>query len=151
MSLDVYLEIDNFYQSKSKTEIYIRENGQTRRISRQEWDELYPGQEPVTVESEDVFDNTVYHANITHNLNTMAEAAGIYKYLWQSDEINIERAEQLIEPLTKGLKLLESDPGRFKLLNPENGWGNYELLVAFVKNYLNACIQYKNAKVSVSR
>lgn len=151
MSLDVYLESGNFYKTKAETEIYIRENGQTKSISRQEWDELYPGQEPVTIDSEDVFDNTVYHANITHNLNEMAEKAGIYKYLWRPDEINIQTAEQLIEPLTEGLKLLESDPEKFKLLNPENGWGNYELLVNFVKNYLAACLQHKDAKVSVSR
>ena len=45
----------------------------------------------------------VYSRNITHNLNKMAEAAGIYTVLWRPDENGITKAHQCIEPLRTGL------------------------------------------------
>lgn len=94
---------------------------------------------------------TVYSNNITHNLNEMAQEAGIYEHLWRPDEIGITKASELIEPLYKGLVLLKSDPDRFKAFNPSNGWGNYNSLVQFVEDYLAACQEDPDAEVSVSR
>lgn len=93
----------------------------------------------------------IYSRNITHNLNRMADEAGIYKHLWRPDEIGITKASQLIEPLTTGLALLRSDPARFKAFNPANGWGDYDGLVSFVVEYLSACIANPDAEVTVSR
>jgi len=89
--------------------------------------------------------------NITHNLNLMAEEAGIYRELWRPDEINIEYAHQLIEPLSKGLEKLKSDPEYYKQFNPENGWGDYNNLVKFVTEYLRNCILFPGSSVSVDR
>lgn len=66
----------------------------------------------------------VYEANITHNLNTMADEAGIYNHLWRPEEVGARVARDLIKPLSVGLALLLSDPERFKKINPENGWGD---------------------------
>lgn len=93
---------------------------------------------------------TVYDANITHNLGKMADEAGIYKHLWRPDEIGITKAEQLIEPLRVGLALLKSDPERFKSLTPKMD-GGYIHFVPFVEKYLQACEEYPDAEVSVSR
>jgi len=93
----------------------------------------------------------LYEGNVTHNLNTMAMEAGIYYYLWRPDEIQINRANQLIRPLTKGMKLLKEDPERFKKLNPKNRWGTYEGLISLVDEYLAACKKWPSAKISVSR
>lgn len=93
----------------------------------------------------------VYSSNITHNLGDMAEAAGIYKHLWRPEEIGITKAIQLIEPLTKGLKELKSNPEKFEQYNPENKWGNYDYLVKFVREYLIACIENPDADIEVSR
>lgn len=93
----------------------------------------------------------VFDYNITHNLNTMVEKAGIYKHLWRPDEIGITKAEQLIEPLQHGLDLLVDNPDYFKQFNPENGWGSYDGLVQFVKDYLQACKENPDAEISVSR
>ena len=93
----------------------------------------------------------VYSANITHNLCEMAEAAGIYKALWRPEEERYYRASDLIEPLTKGLALLTSDPERFKAFNSPNGWGMYEHFVPFVAKYLEACVANPNAIITVSR
>lgn len=91
-----------------------------------------------------------YSANITHNLNKMAEEAGIYKHLWRPEEIEITRAGQLLEPLREGLDRLKADPERFKKFNPPNGWGSYEGLTQFVESYLEACKENPEALVSAS-
>lgn len=89
--------------------------------------------------------------NITHNLNTMADKAGIYKELWRPEELGITKAKQLIEPLEKGLTKLKAAPLYYKQFNPKNGWGDYDGLIQFVTEYLEACKQYPEANVSVSR
>lgn len=150
MSLDVYLEQPGLRQVNSGSGIFVRENGQMKEISREEWDSKFPGCEPVVFTSDEVSDQ-VYSNNITHNLNTMAEAAGIYQQLWRPDEIGITKAFELIDPLTVGLDKLRSEPDKFKAFNPPNGWGDYEGLVEFVANYLNACQEYPDAEVRVSR
>ena len=96
-------------------------------------------------------ETTVYQNNITHNLNKMAEEAGIYMHLWHPEEIGITKAFQLIEPLSEGLKLLLSDPERFKKFNPSNNWGSYEGLIKFVVGYLAACNENQNASIDVCR
>jgi hypothetical protein len=93
----------------------------------------------------------LYERNITHNLNRMADAAGIYQHLWRPDEIGVTRASELITPLREGLAMLEGDPTHFKLLNAPNGWGLHEHLVSFVRDYLAACERHPEASVVVSR
>ena len=148
MSLDVYLRQDgetHTYENR----IFVRRDGQTVELSREEWDQEFPGVEPVTLQRTE--SNEVYSANITHNLTRMADAAGIYEPLWMPDEIGITKAGQLIEPLERGIALLRSDPDRFKAYNPENGWGSYDGFVPWVERYLDACREYPDADVSVSR
>lgn len=149
MSLDVYLTIKGLQNSPNKSCIFIRENGETKEISREEWEKRYPGVEPHMIELDN--DEEVYSAKITHNLANMANEAGIHKHLWRPDEINITKAGQLISPLREGLALLKSDPERFMKYNPVNGWGNYDGLVRFVKKYLDACEEYPDADISISR
>ena len=148
MSLWVYLTIDEKV-SQDGTGIFVRENGQTKEITRAEWDEKFPGREPIVVKQED--SNEVFSYNITHNLNTMATAAGIYNHLWRPEEIGITQAHELIEPLGVGLYELIAKPDFFKRYDSPNGWGVYENLVVFVEKYLEACIKYPNATISVSR
>lgn len=146
MSLDVYLDIE---EKKSKQKIFIRENGQNKEITREEWDLRFPGKEPVTAEIED--NGWVYSANITHNLTIMANKANIYEALWRPDENGYKQAKDLILRLEHGLRNLRSNPEYFKQFNPENGWGTYEGLIDFVEKYLEACKKWPNAKVSVWR
>jgi hypothetical protein len=93
----------------------------------------------------------LYSANITHNLNRMAEEAGIYRHLWRPEEIGITTAEQLIEPLRAGVALMKAEPSRFEKYDSPNGWGRYEHFVPFVERYLAACEAHPSALVSVSR
>lgn len=147
MSLDVYLIGST--STPRKGGIFVRENGATKQISREEWDKAHPFTEPVTVAEPEVAE--VYWRNITHNLGKMADQAGIYEALWRPDEISITKAKQLVEPLQAGLMRLRSEPEKFKAFNPSNGWGDYDGLVAFVDDYLGACLANPDADVRVSR
>ena len=93
----------------------------------------------------------VFSANITHNLNAMTEAAGIYHHVWRPEELGITAAGELIEPLRKGIARLEEAPQMFERYNPANGWGDYDGLVAWLKKYLAACEENPDATIYVSR
>lgn len=149
MSLDVYLTLPDA-QPDVVENIFVREGGQNRRITRAEWDARYPDTEPFTVAA---LEDEAYHANITHNLTTMAHEAHLYQALWHPEELGfpVVLAEHLIAPLRAGLLSLQRDPDRFRQFNPSNGWGSYEGLVRFVADYLAACEHYPNAQVRVSR
>ena len=92
-----------------------------------------------------------YSANITHNLNRMADEAGIYQHVWHPEEIGITHARQLIEPLRVGIALMKADPGRFRQHDADNGWGRYDDFVPWLERYLAACEMYPDATVEVSR
>ena len=92
---------------------------------------------------------SVFDANITHNLNKMAEEAGIYKHLWRPDKIDIKTAAELIEPLKAGLQKMKDNPEHFKQFDAENGWGTYEDFVPWIEKYLAACEENPDAEVSV--
>ena len=135
------------------------------RLTRKKWISYNAG-----VSFEEDEDETLYSANITHNLGEMAEKANIYSALWRpyrilpdfksfdnyDDEYSFESsktiyAKQIIELLEKGLKDLKKRPKYFEKFNAENGWGMYEHFVPFVEKYLDACKQYPDSVVNVSR
>lgn len=151
MSLDVYLLSEETQLKKAGSGIFIRENGQNVEISVDEWNRRFPDKEPVIFQDMDENTNEVFEYNITHNLGEMASVAGIYECLWRPEEIGITKARQLIEPLRQGLHELKLNPDHYKQFNPENGWGNYDGLVKFVEEYLNACYQYPDADVHADR
>lgn len=148
MSLDVYLKSPEPSEPE-RWAIFIREDGHTKEITLEEWNRRYPGRQPALAHVGG--DDTIYSANITHNLAKMASVAGLYEPLWRPEEIGIDTAGQLVEPLRIGLAKLKADPDKFAPHNPENGWGNYGNLVAFVEEYLSACEASPTAKVSVWR
>lgn len=146
MSLDVYLTIEGYKQNRDR--ILIRCEGSTTEVDYKTFKQLFPDKEPVYTE---VPDNEVFSDNITHNLNNMAREAGVYTCLWRPEEVGIEYAAQLIVPLSNGLTSLKMTPEYYQQFNPENGWGDYGGLVDFAQRYLNACMVYPDAKVSVWR
>ena len=104
------------------------------------------GNEHTTTQRQSLFDS-----NITHNLNTMAEAAGIYQHLWSPEGIGITKASELVGPLRAGLAMMKADPAYFRALDAPNGWGRYVDFVPWVEEYLCACEKHPDAIVSVSR
>ena len=93
----------------------------------------------------------VFSENITHNLGTMADKAGIYYALWRPEEKGYKKAKDIIAILEEGLKNLKDKPKYFEQFNSENGWGMYEHFVPFVESVLKACKKYPNAKIFTSR
>ncbi len=148
MSLDVTLTMPGeTYRYEGR--IFVRDDGQRLELSRDEWNERFPDREPMTIDEQET--DEVFSANITHNLTTMADEAGIYKCLWRPDELGMTKAKQLIAPLRFGLELMQREPERFKKLNPSNGWGSYDRFVPWIAKYLAACEEYPEADVRVCR
>ena len=92
-----------------------------------------------------------YSANITHNLNKMADEAGIYGVVWSPEENGVAHARQLIQPLRKALAMMKAEPERFKQHDALNGWGTYAQFLPWLELYLAACEQTPDATISVSR
>jgi len=92
-------------------------------------------------------DVEIFSNNITHNLVTMAEKAGIYEALWHPYKIKAKKAKDVIEILEKGLKKLKAKPAYYEKFNASNGWGMYEHFVPFVEECLEACKEHSNAKI----
>lgn len=113
---------------------------------------------------------SLYSANITHNLGGMAAAAGIYEALWRPyklvpgfaiendydaemefESTNTIKAKSIIEIVEKGLLDLKARPEHFKQFNSPNGWGMYKNFIPFVEEYLAALKEYPEAIIQVSR
>jgi hypothetical protein len=97
------------------------------------------------------FKTEVFTANITHNLNKMAEAVGIYKALWRPDENGFAKAKEIVSVVEKSLTELKNNPTEYKKYDSENGWGVYIHFVPFVESVLDACKEYPEAIIEVWR
>jgi hypothetical protein len=99
-----------------------------------------------------VVEAEVFEYNITHNLNTMAQEAGVYQALWRPEELFAEpKCSDVLPILEVGLTTLKVDEARYKQFNPANGWGDYDNLVECVERYIAACKQHPNGRITVSR
>lgn len=92
----------------------------------------------------------VVECNITHNIVPMAKEAGLYYVLWRADEL-YETAADMVDPLVVGIAKLRADPDRFRKMNPENGWGDYDGLLRVAEKVLDGCREYPDAKPRCSR
>lgn len=98
-------------------------------------------------------DAELFSANITHNLDRMAEAAGIYECLWRPEEAlpPFATAAQCITVLENGLAIMQAEPQRFRRFDAANGWGTYDQFVPWVQRLLDACKRHPEALVRASR
>ena len=152
MSLDVYLTLGGSLPSQKSSGLFIRKNGVTREVSRREWEEKFPGCEPVGLISEQL-SGEVFTANDGGKFYRISECAGIYEVLWEPKESGIERAVQLIEPLKNALTWLRSNPEQFRSMSvaSPDSWDIYCEFIPWVEAYLQACEKWPQAKVSVWR
>ena len=98
----------------------------------------------------------VWTENITHNLNTMADAVKVrdttlYKVLWYPEELGLNTGKKILPFLMEGIEVILADPDRFKQYNPSNGWGDYNNLVEFVKSYIIACTEFPDGVIEISK
>ena len=100
---------------------------------------------------------SIFSMNITHNLGKMATQVflsngdTLYDVLWRPEEVGYYKAEDISALLHEGMVKLISSPEEYKRYNPENGWGDYDGLVEFVKQYYHACMTNPEAELRVSR
>lgn len=114
---------------------------------------------------------SLYNANITHNLGKMAEAAGLYEALWRPyqlkegynidegdyqaeykfEEDNPVKANEIIPIIEKGLKDMKARPEHYKTFNSSNGWGMYHNFVPWIERYLEALKEYPELFVECDR
>ena len=153
MSLDFSLHIKGAdAPAMDDVRIPIREDGQIKMITREEWEQRYPDREPTVLGIDFGSEGTtVFMRNITHNLNTMASHAGLYPFLWRPNEYGFDKAHEIIDPVDYGLSRLKNDPDFYKQYNPSNGWGDYEGLVQFAEDVLEACKKYPEADIHTTR
>ncbi|MCL2327743.1 MAG: hypothetical protein FWC39_04430 [Bacteroidetes bacterium] len=136
-------------------DLHFFKNGVNIQKIREDIDSLYTKRRAIEDEIEQLedarTDAELASLAITHNLNKMAEAVGLYEVLWRPEEIGITSAHQMIAPLEKGIGKLETSPEKYKTFNPSNGWGTYDDLLRFCKSTLDYCRQYPDAVIEASR
>ena len=115
-------------------------------------------------------DEHVYDANITHNLGTMAQEAGIYYALWRPYMLGVDNPEwathqeedeyeentevlagEIIDIVERGLADMKARPDHYRQFDSPNGWGTYDNFVPWVERYLAALKEFPNAIITVSR
>lgn len=114
---------------------------------------------------------SLYRSNITHNLNRMADEAGLYEALWRPyqlkegydipesdyqaeykfEEANPVKAYEIIPIIEKGLEDMKARPKHYEKFNSSNGWGMYKHFVPFIEEYLEALKQYPESFVECDR
>lgn len=147
MSLSIYI-VGGKPIKTTGTGIFIRENGRTRELSLNEVREKWPNSNPSIQQS---ITTELFEINITHNLATMAEKAGLYEPMWRPDENGYVYAKDVLPALKNGYRQLKKNANYFKQFNPENGWGDYDGLLQTVELYAAACAKYPDGKLEVSR
>lgn len=151
MSLDITI-ITPEPIKKKRTGVYVRINGRTCELTKEEAIVHFPDVDPNTIIEEEIETNEFWYGNITHNLTEMAEDClsfeeeyqhyNLYDLLWRDTQVPFTGVylNIYIAHLAYCLYVLKNDPDHFKKFNPENGWGTYEQLVNFVEDFIKALI-----------
>lgn len=88
---------------------------------------------------------TGLNANYTYNCGPMLkEAVGV----WLS-ELNGRLCSEVLPLLRLAIDKMKSDPRRYELLNPDNGWGDSIGWMDFLTKIANACELAPKAMVHV--
>jgi hypothetical protein len=85
--------------------------------------------------------------NYTHNCNQMIRDAGLTEWPYDVDGW---KAGELGQRLDDAIKVLESDPKRFRAMDPANGWGSYDSLLPVIREVRDHCRTYPSTKVRMS-
>lgn len=96
--------------------------------------------------SDKPYDAEMFARSVTHNLIPMWKKAGIYDALYNS---NGKTAGDILEAVKAGLQDMNAKPEEYKLLNAEDGFGNYFGAVHFLFDLVKACEYYPKATIGV--
>lgn len=98
-------------------------------------------------------------ANITHNMNKMAQKIFVsenketlYDYVWRPEELYREiYTNEMKNVLTKGIYIMISKRESLLRYEPENGWGSYDSFLKFLIEYKEACEDNTGYVIEASR
>jgi len=77
--------------------------------------------------------------NITYNVDQMYNKA--FGEYWR-DVINNKVANDVLELMNKAIDNMERSPNDYKKLEPDNGWGDYDTALTFLKEFYDECKTY---------
>lgn len=148
LSFDLYIK-----EEYDATGVFYQRwgDGEPIEITYEEWNKAFPSEYEPVGRCRKVKEKYMFAFNITHNLGTMADACGIYTALWRPDENGYTYAKDIIKILEDGFQELQSNPEKYRPFSAKNGWGTYEQFLPQVKAVLDACKEYPDAIIRVSR
>ena len=132
------------------TGVFVRENG--RNVELKTMEEVrahFPNSDLSHIHEYEYTNEDYWHGNITHNMCEMAREVPIasneltlYDLLWQPDEHGFKQAGDAgyRGDVLIGFIYLRKHRNDLIQFNPENGWGNYDLLLAFTLDFLQHLI-----------
>lgn len=105
----------------------------------------FPDSDLSNISEYEYADEDYWHGNITHNMTGMAghvPVAGsgltLYDFLWHPEEHGFLMAGSpgYRDGVLRGYLYLREHRKSLILYNPENGWGDYSLLLGFTEDFL---------------
>jgi len=81
----------------------------------------------------------------TYNLTPMWKLAGVF--YGGSRDLDGLRADALADAAARGLQRAVSNPGHFKALNPENGWGDYDGFIRILTRTAILCAENRDGMI----
>lgn len=92
-------------------------------------------------------------ANYTYNCSGMLVEAT--KVGWPPEGLSLNdlhgwEAYDVAHVLHHALEVMQSDRSKYEAMNPENGWGDLEGWMKFLRTIIEACEKVPEAKFSVS-
>ena len=149
MSLDISIKA-KVPVVKNGTGIFVRENGKTKELTADEAKER--GWDGINM---DFVSEYAWTGNITHNLGKMASNVmpdgkpyTLYSLLWGG---KYKSCRDLIGKLHECILYMLMNKEELKKYNPENGWGTYEQLLEFTKEFQMACIDNQDCKIEIDK
>lgn len=96
------------------------------------------GQEPATIDG--------YEDNITWNLQPMLSKACMVDGFRSLDGMEANKVSDILK---NAMNSMDNFPAYYKKLNPENGWGSYEIALDSLRKLYLACLKYPKATVRI--
>ena len=90
----------------------------------------------------------VTNRNITHNLNNLWRALGIYDDLYNSED---KKAKDIILSIQNAILKLGKNLSEYKKFDSPNGWGLAENGLNFLKELLIDLNEYPDATIKISK
>lgn len=86
--------------------------------------------------------------NYTYNCGKMfAAATGTDQWLSDLNGMTCKSAWLIV---SRAVDEMEEHPDKYRAMNPENGWGDFDSFLKYVKKLKDACEKYPESKVVVS-